>query len=162
VLNPAKSKKMNLNEVIKNLLNELFRKPKLGIGFYKNVYSLRAYPDYIVKQVGHKEYLDIIKAEVKFYEMYPEVFAKIIKVNLCFFKDNTSHGSNGGQTITPLHCCFTSKRGILTECKSRAAFLDKSIVWSVNVHTSGKQTIPKHAVPAVSFVHALAQLSHAR
>lgn len=71
---------MNFQEAISVILKELDvqKKPSIGSGSDKVVYELKSNPNYIVKTARES----IIKIELKATKLYPDLFAKIIKVNL--------------------------------------------------------------------------------
>jgi len=73
---------MSLNTRIKKLLQELDQKLSIGSGVYKKAYPLKTNPNYIVKQISDSSYKNMLEYEFNFYKSYPDLFAKIVKINI--------------------------------------------------------------------------------
>lgn len=83
---------MTQKEAIKIILKEfIIKKKPLGDGSFKVVYPMQSNPKYVIKQIippthpirvtNEERNRATLEPEVQFYEDYPDLFAKIIKVN---------------------------------------------------------------------------------
>ena len=74
---------MTEKQAIKIIIEAFKQKELLNYGMYKKVFPLKSNPNYIVKAFNKKSQstINAIKKEEEFFNKYPDISAKIIRIN---------------------------------------------------------------------------------